>query len=601
MSGPESDSERPDTGQNPDGVDEEYDEELAALSGPPPSLRHAVIICVILALSIYMIYFFFPDLSYLLRGLEEPEDLGEAADIMPEDLELNSYVTIHGLPMMHRSIEFKEGIKWFAMSDTTRKLFPLTGQPGLFVQWTEPEERRAYRDPSVNPERLALPYDFTGHLLDRSAVGGNFEKIWVFYDCLESYSLRQCKHCLGQTEIGECRKRFTCAENFPADVCEYLLAPQGGGSAEDRAKLDELVDRTELDELRRRVEAMADKVAARRKQVEQIEREVEQIESGQMKQAIEHTIADLEQRNAAAEKERGELEARVRGLGLEPDTIRGDVKRLQGEVSLAKSEIGALTREATALKADSDALAEADSDEDRAKATAAIEKRLRDELDELEGSAPDGGTDAGAELDAGADGGTAEGEAAARNTRKADLEADLEALAAGALVERRTSQITEIKDKLASADTRLKGLEKSLAEREELAEELAVLPREARERNDKLDELRSDLKTLGSGAMKEEKLAIGSSLTPGLERLKKLEPEIEELGAELEALSPGKIGQIERRIDALEEQVGPTIWILVDGQVPGDKIWVIAVYLVFLVMIGFNLRRLYRFWIAWRS
>ncbi|MBW2275903.1 MAG: hypothetical protein JRF63_00340, partial [Deltaproteobacteria bacterium] len=263
MSGPESDSERPDTGQIPSGVDEEYDEELAALSGPPPSLRHAVIICVILLLSVYMIYFFFPDLSYLLRGLEEPEDLGEAADIMPDELALNSYVTIHGLPMLHRSIEFKEGISWFAMSDTTRKLFPLTGQSGLFIQWTEPEERRAYRDPNVNPERLALPYDFTGHLLDRSAVGGNYEKIWVFYDCLESYSLRQCKHCLGLSEIAECRQRFTCAENFPADVCEYLLDPEGGGSAEERSKLDELVAQAELDEFQRRVEILAEAVDGR--------------------------------------------------------------------------------------------------------------------------------------------------------------------------------------------------------------------------------------------------------------------------------------------------------------------------------------------------
>jgi hypothetical protein len=89
MSGPKSEGERPDESLGPRGDEEEYDEELATLSGPPPSLRHAVIICVILGLSIFMLYWFFPDLSYLLRGLEEPEDLGEAADIVPESLSVN--------------------------------------------------------------------------------------------------------------------------------------------------------------------------------------------------------------------------------------------------------------------------------------------------------------------------------------------------------------------------------------------------------------------------------------------------------------------------------------------------------------------------------
>ncbi|MBW2276089.1 MAG: hypothetical protein JRF63_01275, partial [Deltaproteobacteria bacterium] len=341
-------------------------------------------------------------------------------------------------------------------------------------------------------------------------------------------------------------------------------------------------------------------VYGRRKLVELLEREIEQIETGQMKQTIEHAIAELEQRNAGADEQKLDLEARIRELKLTPETIRGDAKRLQGEVSLTRSEIGALTRIATVHKADSEALTNAEGDEEHAKELAAIEERIRAELAGLEQDAPDGGVDAG-EAGSVDDAGSAPAEDTARAARHAELTIDLEALAAGTLVTRRSEQLTEIKSQLAAIDTRQTSLKKSLAEREELAEKLAVLPREARERNDKLDELRGDLKSIGSGAMKEDKLAVAASLAPGLERLKKLEPRISELGAELERMAPGKVDAIEQRVDELEELVGPPTWILVDGEAPVDKIWVIAVYIVFLVMIGFNLRRLYRFWIAWRS
>jgi hypothetical protein len=473
----------------------------------------------------------------------------------------------------------------------------------LFVQWTEPEERRAFRDPSVNPERLALPYDFTGHLVDRSEVGGNYEKIWTFYDCLESYTLRQCKHCLGLIDMVACREKFTCAESFPADECEVLLAPEAGPSPK-RTELERLAAEIELDELTRRVEALAKAIDERRKRVEAIEREIEAIDTGKMKERIDASVADVERRNAEGDEEKRRLEARVRELGLEPDGLRGDVKRLQDEVSIAKSEQGALTGAATAHKADSDALTAAEGDEAQAEATAAIEERIREELTALRAPTADdaGADDAGAD-EAGpiGDAGPVAGEEAERAARVAELEADLEALAAGTLVDRRAGQISDIKNSLAAIEERLTARKKELEEREQLAEDLAELPREARERKDKLDELRGDLKLLASGAMKEEKQAILASLAPGLERLKKLEPQVADLIAELERLTPGKVGDIERRIDELEELVGPPIWILIDGETPGDKIWVVAVYLVFLVMIVFNLRRLYRFWIAWRS
>jgi hypothetical protein len=601
MSGPETDTDRP--ADSPAGWDdeEEYDEELAALSGPPPSLRHAVVICVILFMSGLMLYWFFPDLSYLLQGLEDPADLGESADILPEQLEVNSHVTIHGLPMVHQSIEFKEGIQWFAMSDTTRKLFPLTGQARLFVQWTVPEADRAYRDPNVNPERLAVPYDFSGRLIDPSYVGGNYDKIWVFYSCLEVYSLRQCKHCLGLVDMDDCRAEFTCAESFPAEECQTLLAPGGGGEAKQRAELDRLLAETERDELKLRTEALVGLIEGRRKLVEGLEREIADIESGARKQQINAEIADLDRRDKDGEAERSKVLARIQALDLTPDGIRADVRRIKDQLSLIGSEIGALKRDATAVKADLDELA-AEQDEGRSAVLERIGERIRAEIAELDaGGRSDGGVDAGGAADSGPEDAGAGAEKDAGELRLAELRRDLEAIAAGELQERRTEQLRAIKSRLAVLDESKRGLTDERTEKEQLAQRLAHLPREARERSDELAELRQDLAALQSGQLQEEASARQALLTPGLERMKAVEPRVEALAGKVARLGPGGDPALEQELEELEAAIGPKTWILIDGETPGDKIWVVAVYLVFLVMIGFNLRRLHRFWIAWRS
>jgi hypothetical protein len=579
------------------GDEEEYDEELAALSGPPPSLRHAVIICVILCMSLFMLYLFFPDLSYLLRGVEEPEDLGEAADIVPESLSVNRYVTIHGLPMVHRSIEFKEGIQWFAMSDTTRKLFPLTGQARLFVQWTVPEEGRAYRDPNVNPQRLALPYDFTGHLLDPSFVGGNYDKIWTFYDCLEVYSLRQCKHCLGLSAMAECRTRFTCAENFPADECEILLADEGDGLPDQREELRRLAAQAEYDELGRRVATLGQRVEERRRRIADLDRGIGEAESGAMKERLSSEIADLQRRDRDGDVEKSRVELQIAELGLDPERIRDDVGRLKDDVSGVSSEIDALKREADGYRKEAEEL-ESKQGAERDTALERIAEQIRAELSELEAaSAPEGGVDGGSADDAG----TAGTDPGGHEPRIAELRGDLAALEAGRLSERRAARLDAIRERLAELGQRRGALGKELGQKEELAQRLADLPREARERTDKTGELRGELAALESGELLEEMGAKKALLAPGLTRMEQVEPRIEALAAKLKQARAGATTGIEAELAELEQAIGPATWILVDDETPGDKIWVVAVYVVFLVMIGFNLRRLYRFWIAWRA
>ena len=158
------------------------DEELLALAGPPPSLRHGIFTLIVIILSVVMLTWFYQDLAYLLQGLGAPEHLGDAADIDVSKLKDNSYVSVDGIPWITKSIRFHDWFKWFAMSDTTRKLFPLTGQPKLFVQWTIPQKDKAYRDPNVNPSSPMQPGYFEGHLVRRNKAGKSYNRVWAFIE-----------------------------------------------------------------------------------------------------------------------------------------------------------------------------------------------------------------------------------------------------------------------------------------------------------------------------------------------------------------------------------------------------------------------------------
>ncbi|MCP4599280.1 MAG: hypothetical protein GY847_01865 [Proteobacteria bacterium] len=172
---------KPVNGQ-PLGEPEEVDEELMALSGPLPSLRYGLFTGMVIVLSIAMLAWFYPDLHYFLQGLDEPLHLGDASDIDFSNIENNSYASVDGIPWVTKTIAFNEGIRWFSMSDTSRKLFPLTGQPNLFVQWTVPDEVKAYRDPRVNPSSPPLPSYFKGHLVQRGKFTRNYERLWNFVE-----------------------------------------------------------------------------------------------------------------------------------------------------------------------------------------------------------------------------------------------------------------------------------------------------------------------------------------------------------------------------------------------------------------------------------
>ena len=189
---------------------DDIDEELINLSAPPPDLRLLVFTLVILILSGVMAYWFLPEAKYLASAFRDPIPLGEAADIKVENLKNHTYVSVDGFPLIQRTLMFKEGVKWFTLSDNTRKFFPLAGQPHLYVQWAETDKHKAYRDPETQPGTLGPPAHFEGHLILREDLGENFDRIWVFYDCLKYHYIGRCNYCLGKISMDQCRDAFAC-------------------------------------------------------------------------------------------------------------------------------------------------------------------------------------------------------------------------------------------------------------------------------------------------------------------------------------------------------------------------------------------------------
>ena len=161
--------------------DDYVDQELMNLSTAPPRLSHIIIPGLLAAMSVVMLVLFYPDFKYLLHGFGKPRHLGDAAEIDLKKLESNTYVSVEGIPWITKTIAFNEGVKWFAMSDNSQKLFPLSGQSSLFVQWTVPDKDKMYRDPRTDPGSPLLPGYFEGHLLRRGDLGRNYGKVWVFF------------------------------------------------------------------------------------------------------------------------------------------------------------------------------------------------------------------------------------------------------------------------------------------------------------------------------------------------------------------------------------------------------------------------------------
>jgi hypothetical protein len=94
---------------------------------------------------------------------------------------------------------------------------PLSGKSNLLIQWHS-------HNPYIKQitDSLTLPSFFEGRLKKREDLSKNYDKFWPFYDCLAVHSTSLCKYCIGRPDFDECRRIFTCVENYPIETCDHI-------------------------------------------------------------------------------------------------------------------------------------------------------------------------------------------------------------------------------------------------------------------------------------------------------------------------------------------------------------------------------------------
>ncbi len=701
MSGSDKDSGSPSVEQAAGPAhEEEVDKELLALAPPPPSIRQAIFVGIVLALTLVMLVWFSPELRYFLRSFEGPTHLGEAPDIDTGALSSHTYVSINGLPMINETLVFNEGVKWFAQSDTERKMFSLSGQPDIFVQWAMPDEHKAYRDPEFDPVSPPLPAFFEGHLIRRGELGPNFDKVWIFFDCLNVHTVSRCKYCLGRTSMDSCREAFTCLERNTSEQCGELLERSADGLASEIGDLENKVSSGESpQENRKMIAHLADlKISLR-------------------EQGVAVKVVRLEEMSARADRllrmvgdgqrERRDLESiRTEALGMQfedlttrairpasvVDSFKGDdraqldlaleryrklveaepakiedLKAIQAVIEIGnglerlKERLAWLDERIVKLSpAHMGSLKKLKLDSEKSTGTeilAAVEM-----LEQALSRSPDPGEETVA------DAGPADNRPGADIDEIDEPDAKRTVLALRAVASRADSlqdrvafvepgQIPDF-DKWATKSNTVLHLCRStsrdgckiprglrtdeiigaLDRLEKMLEgvvpkdgEVPALSSKLDQGIDDLDEIRKGIRELEarSGMVELEiiepldvlRKSIESladkpdgapEVTRELERVRRMMMERgfystqlkgmpEELAAIEKTLDSRIISKLDERLDALAATIDRSDWILVDGEVPIDNIWVLFVYLLLIVMIVVNVRKLWRFWLAWRA
>ncbi len=144
-------------------------------------------------------------------------------------------------------------------------------------------------------------------------------------------------------------------------------------------------------------------------------------------------------------------------------------------------------------------------------------------------------------------------------------------------------------DELEALEKQIAGLEKKPGLLElKLTDKLAKLKTMAKEQPTAVQSLQGQMEQL-----------LAELLESGMYSIK-LKGAPEEMSQLEKLLAPEKLSPIDSVLKRAEERLSPGDWVLIDGEVPLDKIWVIAVYLVLLSMIVVNLRKLWRFFMAYK-
>ena len=688
--------------------DEEVDDDLIALSPPPPSARLMLFTSAILILSIVMLGWFVPELRFFLAQFGGAKDLGEAADIDVGALRSHSFVTVDGFPLVQRTLAFKEGVKWFMLSDNMRKFFPLAGQPHLFVQWAETDAYKAYRDPDSNPGVMGPPSHFKGHLVSREDLGKNYDRVFVFYDCLKNHYLGRCNLCLGKSTMEACRDTFVCAENNDKEMCETLLsrpaadidqdidAAKQAGDAKKRQSLEALraakqahdvsVRSVRLEELitqaDRLEDAARDTPSADRETILKIQKQLLVMRTKELEiratnafrtvgslgkekiQAIRTAATRLPglEKSVQAHTETLKLMNILIDIGDELDRLKKRCLDLKKKaVLLSPEEIAALAdfdpadKKGTEINTAIAALESAVAEKERARYQTFLATTAADK-DPSQHNTPD------ADGDDVPDAGAAEpprppspplpevSKALAADVSYQKLMNNLDAVA-----RRAVTLVNKIRvlmpgmipafDKWAAKPDVLGVIPEGLREVRVIGalgdlermllsasipegEDATLLAAAYNSRIDQLNAAKKELKAIesmpgirevrivdkltaiknaiqkngnASGSFRQEIDALVAEMMSAGLYLSNLKGAPEETAGLSRLLAPEQLEAAAQQLDTVEAGLSPGDWVLIDGEIPMDKLWVPAVYLMLLIMIFVNLRKLWRFYLAYKE
>jgi hypothetical protein len=150
---------------------DDVDPELLALPAPPRAraMATAGVMVGVIALSAMLMWSFRGDFGYWLSGLSggAPVDLGDAQNL--ERVPDNGFVTVRGLPRAASAIRFRRLVR-----GGTYRVYPMMGQPALFVQSFIADGTRVGRRPRHG--------EYTGRLVSFADARGGYDAIRSFFE-----------------------------------------------------------------------------------------------------------------------------------------------------------------------------------------------------------------------------------------------------------------------------------------------------------------------------------------------------------------------------------------------------------------------------------
>jgi hypothetical protein len=150
--------------------EDSLDPDLVALPAPSRtrSLSGIALMVTVLLLSLGLMVRFRGDLEYFWLAERAPRELGRADRISVGTLEDNEYVSLEGMPMASGSVRFRR-----LNREGTFRIYPLAGQPKVFVERFTPEGR------STSREEHGL---YTGRMVRFATAGGSYRSVRAYLE-----------------------------------------------------------------------------------------------------------------------------------------------------------------------------------------------------------------------------------------------------------------------------------------------------------------------------------------------------------------------------------------------------------------------------------